>query len=86
MIFNSLLVILSAAKDPSLHSRQAYVATWILQSLRSFRMTKMLVNTFSLMLVMMTLSACGIKGDLVRPSDIPAYEEKLEKRDGSLPL
>lgn len=37
-------------------------------------------------LSLLSISACGIKGNLVRPSDIPAYEQKLEKRDGSLPL
>ena len=37
-------------------------------------------------IMMVLLTACGMKGNLVRPADIPAYEKTLEKKDGSLPL
>jgi predicted small lipoprotein YifL len=37
-------------------------------------------------MMMLVQSGCGMKGDLVRPHDIPAYEKKQEKKDGSLPL
>lgn len=40
----------------------------------------------SMCLVLLMLGACGIQGELVRPSDIPAYETEKENRDGSLPL
>lgn len=36
--------------------------------------------------VLILLSACGFKGDLVRPANIPAYEKELKERNGSLPL
>ena len=36
------------------------------------------------LLLATTLAACGIKGSLTRPSDIPAYEAKKQKHNGSL--
>ena len=46
----------------------------------------MTYKLLSIMLVLLMLGACGIQGELVRPSDIPAYEQERENRDGSLPL
>ncbi len=46
---------------------------------RFYRLTGMMVSMVFL------LSACGVKGKLVRPTDIPAYE-KREEQHGSFPL
>ncbi len=37
-------------------------------------------------LLALAVSACGIKGEVIRPADIPVYEQERESRDGSLPL
>jgi predicted small lipoprotein YifL len=43
---------------------------------------KYLILTIALLLI----ASCGIKGDLVRPSEIPNIEKQMEKNRGSLPL
>jgi predicted small lipoprotein YifL len=48
--------------------------------------TRKMLPLCGAMACLLLLSACGIKGELVRPSDIPAYEKAKEDRRGSLPL
>ncbi|TAE83257.1 MAG: hypothetical protein EAZ74_03575 [Alphaproteobacteria bacterium] len=45
-----------------------------------------MIQLIMIIMVMVMMSACGIKKDVIRPSDIPEYEKQQEKKRGSLPI
>ncbi len=39
-----------------------------------------------IIVMLLCMGGCGIKGELVRPSDIPEYKKEQQDQRGSLPL